>query len=372
MTERKSVEEDPEIFAVIMAGGQGERFWPLSRKNNPKQFLKFLDGSPLIEQTVLRLRGLVDNSHIMIITNEIYREKTCNVLPDLPPENIICEPCARNTAPCTALAAGIVKAKAKTENPVLLLLPADHYIENTAAMLADLKDSARTAIRCDALLTIGIPPTHPSPEYGYIECEPPLPGFQRIHNVKRFIEKPSVPEAEKLLAKGNFRWNAGMFIFPLRTLMKKLEQFAPKLFTLAETISEHFENEDFTSVLKDLYESAEKISIDYALMEKCSGIMLKDAGFVWEDVGNWCAAGNHLHKDENGNAVSGNAVLHECSNCIVYSDGGEQQLIAGLGLKDIILIRTGDAVLAASEHEIGKLKELLSTLRENGKHGGFL
>ena len=179
-----------EIFCVIMAGGRGERFWPRSRKSRPKQMLNLLGDEVLLEQTVLRLQGFVPPENILIITNCDYVEDIRNLCSQLPAENVVGEPCGRDTAPCTALAAGIVKAAAKTDDPVMLMLPADHYILNRNAMIKDFSVCCETAVRMDALATIGISPTTPSPEYGYIECGEILDEEQRIFKVNRFLESP--------------------------------------------------------------------------------------------------------------------------------------------------------------------------------------
>ena len=192
-----------------MAGGRGERFWPFSRKDRPKQMLNLLGEGSLLEQTLLRLQGFVGEQNIFIITNQDYVEQIRGFCSQLPPENVIGEPCARNTAPCMALAAGITKAMAKTDDPVMMLLPSDHYITNRNAMISDFSVCIENAVKHDALATIGIVPDFPSTEYGYIECEKKLDDQSGIASVKRFREKPSADEAARMLATGKYKWNSG-------------------------------------------------------------------------------------------------------------------------------------------------------------------
>ena len=358
---------DKELFVAIMAGGQGERFWPLSRQARPKQFLRLFGVSTLIEQTVLRLHGIVDDAHILIITNAAYKDEIRRILPDIPAENIICEPCAKNTAPCVALASGVVKAKSVSANPVLIMLPSDHYIQNSSVMRRDLAAAVDAGVTYGKLLTIGITPDHPSPEYGYIQCGEAV--AENICNVEKFLEKPSVAKAEQLLASGNYLWNAGMFVFPLSTLHAEFAIHAPQLLTLAENIAAAFGTPDFEKILAAEFNAAEKISIDYALMEKSSNIMLRKAAFDWEDVGNWSAIKKYLTADECNNAANGKTVMLDCRNSMIFCDpeADDDQLVAAIGLSETTVIKTADAILIAPNGELGKLRQLLAELRKEEK-----
>ena len=348
-----------EIFCVIMAGGRGERFWPYSRKDRPKQMLNLLGGASLLEQTVLRLHGFVSEKNIFIITNNNYTEQIRELCSQLPPENIIGEPCVRDTAPCMALAAGIVKASARTPDPVMFLLPSDHHIVNRNAMISDFTSCCGSALEQDALATIGIVPDFPSPEYGYIECgEKISDGFFKV---KRFREKPAAEEAARMLAAGNFKWNSGMFVFPLRTIRKEMGKNAPDLLALSDKIAAAWGTPDFEPTLKREYESVRKISLDYAIMEHAEKIIVREASFDWDDIGNWTALRKHFPADENGNVTSASVNLLDCRNCIVFSED-QSAMIAGIDLEDMILIRTADAVLACPVKSVSKIKSLLSSL----------
>ena len=345
-----------EVFCVIMAGGRGERFWPYSRKARPKQMLNLLGGAPLLEQTVLRLQGFVSEKNIFIITNGAYVEQIRALCSQLPPENVIGEPCVRDTAPCMALAAGVVKAAARTADPVMFLLPSDHFVTDRNAMIADFGVCCESALEHDALATIGIVPDRPSPDYGYIECGEKLSG--NVSRVKRFREKPSVEEAARLLASGDFKWNSGIFAFPLKTIRREMQKNAPDLLALSDRIAAAWGTAEFSPVLAKEYEAVRKISIDYAIMEHAEKVIVKDATFDWDDIGNWTALRNHFPADEDGNVAPTPAVLQGCRDCIVFSEDGSS-VIAGIDLEEIVLIKTADAVLACPVKSLGKIKALL-------------
>ena len=358
-----------EIFCVIMAGGRGERFWPRSRRNRPKQLLNLLGSGSLLEQTVLRLQGFVDPRKTLIITSRQYEEQIRELCPQIPEQNVIGEPCSRNTAPCAALAAGAVAALAETEDPVMLFLPSDHYIVNRNAMISDFSECIDAAVALDALGTIGIVPEGPSSEYGYIECGEKVAGHGSMHRVLRFLEKPTRDVAVKLLAKGNYKWNSGMFVFPLTTFRRELKEHAPDLLAISDKIAAAWHSEDLVKVMEQEYEAVRKISIDYAVMEHASRIVEKDASFDWDDIGNWTALRNHSPADENGNVIAGNALLLESSDCIVFSDDPDA-MIAGIDLHDMAVIKSGDAFLVCPTRSAGKIKKLLAELaaKENFSH----
>ena len=358
-----------ETFCVIMAGGRGERFWPYSRKDRPKQMLNLLGGASLLEQTVLRLHEFVSEKNIFIITNRNYTEQIRGLCSQLPPENIIGEPYVRDTAPCMALAAGIVKASAQTPDPVMLLLPSDHYIVNRNAMISDFTSCCGSALEHDALATIGIVPDFPSPEYGYIECGKAI--SDRLFKVKRFREKPAVEEAAKMLAAGNYKWNSGMFAFPLRTIRKEMGKNAPDLLSLSDEIAATWGTPDFEQTLEREYGAVRKISLDYAIMEHAEKIIVREASFDWDDIGNWTALRKHFPADENGNVTSKTVKLLDCRNCIVFSED-RSSMIAGIDLDDMVLIKTADAVLACPVKSVSKIKKLLASFSDNSEFEKFL
>ena len=361
----------PQIFVVIMAGGRGERFWPECRIRRPKQLLNLFGEATLIEQTVLRIHELVPREHILIVSNQDYVASIRALLPDLPADNIIGEPLSRDTAPCIALAAGIVKAKAHGENAVMVLLPADHCIGNCQAMISDLKRCIAMAETQEAIVTIGIPPFEPSPNYGYIECGEPLPGMEGFFAVRRFTEKPSVDTAAGFLAAGNYKWNSGMFLFSLSTVFTEMRRQAPDLEAFAEKTALSWEKEHFSHRLREEFKLLPKISFDYAIMEHADRILVFEATFDWDDIGNWTAMRNHYPADESNNMIQGNAELLNCRDCIVYSRDAEK-LIACIDLHDIVVVQTPDATLVVPAESTGKIKELLKRLAEKDGKRKFL
>lgn len=349
------------VYCVIMAGGKGERFWPCSREDTPKQLLNIVGNEPMIEQTVLRLTPLIPFQNILIITNAKLVDKMQVLLPQLPPENIIGEPCGKDTAPCVALAAGIIKAKAENEDPVMILLPADHCIHNVAKLQNDLKLCCQTATENNALVTIGIPPNAPSPDYGYIESEEQL--APALFKVKRFIEKPTQEKAVKLLESGNFKWNSGMFIWKVSTVLTIMQQHAPDLAQLAEKISSSWKNGSFDTVLPVEYDQCRKISIDYAIMEKADNIIMREASFDWDDVGNWISLRHHIQTDEQQNVAIGKFESLDTENCIVYSSDPDH-LLCAIDMKNAVIVHTPDATLICSDKSTAKLKDFLKKLKE--------
>lgn len=347
------------MFAVIMAGGKGERFWPLSREERPKQMLNLFGEISLIEQTVMRLNLLLPFEQILVVTNAKYVAQIQKLLPQLPEENIIGEPVGRDTAPCVALAAGIVKAKSGGENAVMLLLPSDHCIVNVNALVHDLESAAKLAETQKAAVTIGIKPDFPSSDYGYIECGEPV-GDSSGYRVRRFREKPDRKTAEEFLQSGNFLWNSGMFAWQVSTILGEMKKNAPELALLAEHIAAAWGKKEFPEVFRREYENAPKISIDYAVMEKAARILVLPASFDWDDIGNWTALRNHIKPEGENNIVHGNAELLGCRDCIVYADG--EHLISGIDLEHLVIIETEDATLICRDTSTPRIKELLKKI----------
>lgn len=350
------------IYAVIMAGGRGERFWPECRAAHPKQLKKLFGNAPLIEQTVLRLQGLVPPENILIVTNEEYTAHIRALLPQLPEEHVIGEPCARDTAPCVALAAGIVKAYAASEDALMILLPADHLIVNQQAMIADLQACADTAAGRHAVVTLGITPSEPSPNYGYIVCGKPLHrSGRKFSEVKCFTEKPSKEKAQQMLAQGNCKWNSGMFVFSVKTILEEMHLQTPELCRFAEDTARVWTAETFSPECRQAFAELPKISFDYAIMEHASGTLMLEAEFGWDDIGNWTSLRNHFSADADNNVIHASAELLDCRDCIVFSED-ENRLIAGIDLREMVVIQTPDVTLVAPSSSTEKIKLLLRKL----------
>ena len=344
-------------YVLILAGGSGTRFWPLSRNVKPKQFLNLFDDEPLINKTVNRLEGLVPKENIFILTNELQKPSVLELLPDHPPENIFAEPAKRDTAPAVALGIGLIAAR--DPDAVMMVLPADQLINDTENYQKVMADAVRVADLTPSLVTVGIKPTWPSPSFGYIErgVEVPLDGVENtVRTVERFREKPAVKLAESFLAKGNFSWNAGMFIWSISTVRQELAQHCPQL---AGFIDDLVTTEDLEAHVQAEFEKLEAISIDYALMESAETIYTIEATFDWDDVGSWVSVSKYLEK-HGSNATNSPLVEEESSENIVYTESGKQ--VALLGVKDLIVVETGDAILVADRHEADAIKKIVGAL----------
>lgn len=347
------------LYALILAGGSGERFWPLSRRNRPKQLLRLVSERTLLEETVSRLEGLVPPERILILTNVEQEKSVRDLLKNFPKENIIAEPAKRDTAAAVALGAGWVAAR--DHAATMLALPADHVIADRAAFQETMKTAAVAAEETGALATIGIKPTWACPGFGYIEQGEPVKlrstGKIAVHRVVRFREKPNVDLAESFLRKGNFRWNAGMFVWSVQTVLSEFNRHAPEL---SHFISQVRSQKDVGNILRESFAKLPRISFDYAIMEKADRVIVVEASFDWDDVGSWQAVARYFQKDEHGNAANRALTALNASDNIIFNDG--DTAIALLGVHNLIVVRTADAVLICHRHHAEKIKNLVGKL----------
>jgi len=347
------------IYALILAGGSGERFWPLSRRNRPKQLLRLVSERTLLEETVARLEGFVPTERVLILTNIEQEKGVRDLLEGFPKQNIIAEPTKRDTAAAVALGAGWVAAR--DHSATMLAFPADHVIADRAAFQETMKTAAAAAEETGALVTIGIKPTWACPGFGYIEQGEPVrlrsDGKIAVHRVVRFREKPNIDLAESFLRKGNFRWNAGMFVWSVPTVLSEFNRHAPEL---ADFISQVRSPKDLDKILHERFAKLPRISFDYAIMEKAEHVLVVEASFDWDDVGSWQAVARYFKKDEHGNAANGALTALDSSDNIIFNDG--ETTIALLGVHNLIVVRTGDAILICHRHQAEKIKNLVGTL----------
>jgi len=347
------------IYALILAGGSGERFWPLSRRNRPKQLLRLVSERTLLEETVARLEGFVPAERVLILTNIEQEKGVRDLLEGFPKQNIIAEPAKRDTAAAVALGAGWVAAR--DHSATMLAFPADHVIADRAAFQETMKTAAAAAEETGALVTIGIKPTWACPGFGYIEQGEPVrlrsDGKIAVHRVVRFREKPNIDLAESFLRKGNFRWNAGMFVWSVPTVLSEFNRHAPEL---ADFISQVRSPKDLDQILHERFAKLPRISFDYAIMEKAEHVLVVEASFDWDDVGSWQAVARYFKKDEHGNAANGALTALDSSDNIIFNDG--ETTIALLGVHNLIVVRTGDAILICHRHQAEKIKNLVGTL----------
>ncbi len=348
------------LYALILAGGSGERFWPLSRRARPKQLLKLVSDKTLIEETIDRLQGLVPSERILILTNVDQEDAVRELLPDLPPENIVAEPAKRDTAAAVALATAWVAAR--DHRATMMVLPADHVIKDRSAFQETMRTAARAAEETGSLVTIGVKPTWACPGFGYIEQGAPAPlqdgsTPNDVFRVMRFREKPNAELADAFVRNGNFRWNAGMFVWSVPTVLREFNRHAPEL---ADFISQLRATGNWERVLSSRFPGLPMISFDYAIMEKADRVLMVEANFDWDDVGGWRAVASYLPKDEQANAANCELTTLNASKNIVFSD--QPSKIALLGVHNLIVVRTEDTILICSRHDAEKIKNLVGKL----------
>ena len=348
------------IYALILAGGSGERFWPQSRRARPKQLLRLVSQKTLLEETVARLDGLVPRERILILTNIEQEAAVRDLLKNFPKENIVAEPAKRDTAAAVALGTGWVAAR--DHAATMLALPADHVIADSNAFHETMRTAAAAANEIGALVTIGIRPTWACPGFGYIEQGEPVHLSDRaekvaVHRVLRFREKPNVDLAESFLRKGHFRWNSGMFVWSVPTVLSEFNRHAPEL---ADFISQIRAPGNFERVLRERFSKLPRISFDYAVMEKADRVLVVEASFDWDDVGSWRAVARYFKNDEQSNAANCALTAVNSSNNIIFNEEGTT--VALLGVHNLIVVRTRDAVLVCHRHEAEKIKNLIGKL----------
>lgn len=348
-----------KIVAVIMAGGRGERFWPKSRSDTPKQFLSLTkDCETLIQKTVNRLSSLVDNDDIFIVTNSKYMELVQKQLPMILPENVILEPATRNTAPCISLAAGILKRR-YGEDVVMLVLPSDHLIKFNALFIDTLKLSVKKAEQGDNLITIGITPTYPETGYGYINFSTES-SSDGAYEVVRFVEKPNIELAKEYVSSGEYLWNSGMFIWKASSILENMQKFLPNVYESTEKICDCYGTAQFDDVLKSEFPAIQSESVDFGIMERANHIYTIPGNFGWDDVGNWLALERINPTNEYGNVIRGDVISINTRNSTVI---GDKKLIATVGIENIIIVDTDDAMLICSKDSTQYVKKVVENLK---------
>lgn len=351
-----------------MAGGGGTRFWPLSRAARPKQFLNLTGKDLMVNETFDRLTGLVKKEDIFVVTNKRFRDSTLSEMAGRIEKNhILAEPAARNTAACIGYAA--MEILRKYGDGVLCVVPSDHYIRQEELFVETMQSAVCLAENQDCLVTVGICPTYPSTGYGYMKCrkEPEkadLPAGRPWYKVVEFMEKPDEETAKGYLASGEYFWNSGMFVFKASVILKYFETLLPDIYRCLTTIGEAMNTESEQRVLDEIYPVIPKISIDYGIMERADEIYMFRGTFDWNDVGSLNELEILQAKDENGNICFGEHVLLDTRNSIFYSG---KRLIAAVGLQDIIVVETEDAVLVCQKDKAQDVKRIVECLTEQKK-----
>jgi len=354
------------INAVIMAGGKGERFWPKSREKTPKQLLAVAGKKTMIEETAERVSLFADLNNIFIVTNEVQRDGIKRFLVDLPDNNIIAEPCGRNTAACIALAAAYIE----DDESVMVVLPADHVIHDKKSFSALIGDVAVLAQKEDALFTIGIKPTYPATGYGYINSGSKYQSdlCANFSIVNGFTEKPCLNKAEEFFASGNYFWNSGIFVWRKKVFIDCVKNFMPELYKGYLKISENIKNPDLKEIIAEIYPALPSISVDYGIMEKARQVIVAESTFDWDDVGSWDAIENHFTPDENGNIIKSEFVGVDTSNCIIDSN----KLVAAIGLENLIVVQTDDALLICPKSRAQDVKKIVQQLQDKPEYKDYL
>ncbi len=348
--------------ALIMAGGRGERFWPKSRKNLPKQFLSLSEnGKTMIQLTVERILPLVDINDVYIATNKDYKSLVIQQLPDLPEENILCEPAGRNTAPCIGL--GAVTISKKYEDAVMLVLPSDHMIKYNTIFEEVLESASKFAQNGKNIVTLGITPTYPETGYGYIKFNPGKK-IDKAYAVDHFAEKPDFATAEKYLETDRYLWNSGMFVWKVSTILDNIREFLPDIYTGLCAIKEAIGTENYISVLEKEFNAFVPQSIDYGVMEKASDIYTIPCAFGWDDVGSWLAIEKIRATDEKGNIIDGNVIAVDTCDCTIQ---GDKKLISVVGVDNLIVIDTEDAILICNKNSTQSVRNIIQRLKDDNK-----
>jgi mannose-1-phosphate guanylyltransferase len=354
------------LHPVILAGGRGERFWPLSRRKRPKQLLPLLSDHSMLSDTVDRLAGLARPRDMFVITASDLVGAVREAAPQIPHHHVVGEPVGRNTAPAIALAAWWLRDAG--DDAVAVVLPSDHRIEPAERYRAELEAAAWIALERRAIVTFGIPPTRPEIGYGYIEVGDPIEPGSPVHSVAAFREKPDAATAARYVSDSRHLWNAGIFVFPPAVMLEEIHEHAPEIAALLPALTERLG--DWTEqALERYYAAAPSISIDYAVMEKSGRALVARAGFAWDDLGSWAALSEGAARDPRGNVARGRAVLIDSDGVVAFSDGG---MIAALGVKDLVIVRTGDATLVVSRDRVQDVRAVVERLKGDPDGSSFL
>lgn len=351
-----------EAYAIIMAGGNGERFWPMSTPERPKQFLSLFGGKPLIRHAVDRLAGLIPAERIFVITSDRFIAQTHAALPMLPIENIVGEPCRRDTAAAVATACGLVLRRGGPES-VGCILTADQLIGPVPAFQQTLADAIAVAGRTDSIVTMGIAPTRPDTGFGYIETGDVAATDTKtpFRSVVRFVEKPDEAAAVRYLSSGRFLWNSGMFVWKAATMRDAFHAHALDIAALLEAVAA---SSDVKATLDRLYPDLRAISVDFAVMEHAADILVAESRFSWDDVGSWAAVEHHFPQDESGNTVIGRTAVLDSRSSIVVNTSAADHVVAVSGLKDIVVVHTAKATLVCHKDALKGLKTLVAAARD--------
>lgn len=357
---------DIDLAIVIMAGGAGTRFWPLSTEKRPKQFLKLFDDRSLLQKSFDRVSGLVSPDRVLVLTGESFVHLVREQLPGIPEENVIGEPMRRDTAAAVALAALICRKR--FGNPVMAIMTADHLIEPVEVFRKTLLSAAEAAREEEVLYTFGIRPTHPATGYGYLECGDEVIDDHGIkhYSLRQFREKPDIETAKGYIDSGRFLWNSGMFVWSVDSIVREIRKNLPDHYSHISLAVKEEGSANWKKDLEAAFFPLKKISIDYGIMEKAANVRTVESNFSWSDVGGWLALEEFLEKDDNRNAHRGGIETLDADSNIVFCED-EDETVALVGVKDLIVVRSGNKTLVVDKNRAEDIKKLVENLDENLK-----
>jgi len=352
------------LYAVVMAGGAGTRFWPMSRQRRPKQLLPIAGKQTMLQESVSRIGRAVRPEHTLILTNRAYAREVRRQLPKIPLRNIVGEPVARNTAPCIGVAAMMIERQ--DPDACVLVVTADHHVHPAQRFRRCVRLAAVQAQQGGRVVTFGIRPTYPSTGYGYIHAgeviaEKPV----RVLQGRSFVEKPSADVAQAFVDSGAYLWNSGMFVFTVREILKLYEEFLPEVYEGMARLRQMLGTRQERKALDNVFTQFPSISIDYGIMNKLTDFRVIEADFAWDDVGSWSAVERLHRKDSDGNVVLGLSELLSSRNSTVVSD--EKHLVAMVGMANVIVIHTDDATLVCNKTCEQEVRQLVERLQRKGR-----
>ena len=355
---------DDHLYAVIMAGGSGTRFWPRSRENRPKQLLNITGSAEggLLKKTIELIKPILPISRIKIVTILSQADAVKSTVPEIPGENIVSEPLGKNTAPAIGISALLVERD--DPDAIMIVLPSDHYIEDKERFHQRIMAGAYQASQGDFLVTIGIPPRGPETGYGYIEAGTVIDEDNVIYAVKSFHEKPDINTARHFINQGNFFWNSGIFIARASTMLRETAEHLPHTYRWLMKIRASLGKDEESGAVREAYKEMEAISIDYGVIERSKNVLMLLGDFGWNDVGSWPSAAQYWPSDSDNNAFIGELVNLDSSQCIVYSP---KKLVALVGVEDLIIVEEDDALLICKKGRSQDVKKLVDKLRSQGR-----
>jgi mannose-1-phosphate guanylyltransferase len=348
------------IYAVVMAGGIGERFWPLSTPHRPKQLIPLFEDKPLLIRAIERLDPLVPTERTFVITSKTLGKTVGNLIPELPRENLILEPVGKNTAPAAALAT--LKVLMKDPDGIIAMFPSDHVIEEKDDFQRQVTHASRLAEQ-DNIVTFGVPPDYPSTGYGYIQVGEPMEdiGGEKSYRIQRFVEKPDIESAKGYVRDGSYLWNSGIFVWGGKFFLDQVQEYSPGIYRSLMEIRQDLDL-DNQETIDRFYGEVEKISVDYAIMERSNRMVVIPASFKWDDLGSWTALERICPTDAGGNVVIGEAILNDVKDSIVYSENGT---VALLGVKDLVVVRLKGLTMVCHRSNVEEVRKLAEEWRSS-------